>query len=92
MGITNLTLIETLKAIKEKQFSLEELNRSYLERIEKYNHELNAFLDINKIGFAGMKTTLFRLKADKINIKVSDVIHYLEVKKQIKGEKNENHA
>lgn len=69
MDITNLTLTETIKALKEKQFSLEELNKAYLERIEKYNPELNVFLDINKdsagipaaikslISTKGMKTS-----------------------------------
>ncbi|MDO8638138.1 MAG: Asp-tRNA(Asn)/Glu-tRNA(Gln) amidotransferase subunit GatA [Candidatus Daviesbacteria bacterium] len=46
--ITKLTLIETLKALEEKQFSEKELNQAYLERIEKLNPELNAFLEINK--------------------------------------------
>lgn len=46
MGITSLTLTATIKALKEKQFSLEELNNAYLERIGKYNPQLNAFLEI----------------------------------------------
>lgn len=46
--ITSLTLTQTLKALDEKQFSLEELNSAYLERIKQYNPELNAFLDVNE--------------------------------------------
>jgi aspartyl-tRNA(Asn)/glutamyl-tRNA(Gln) amidotransferase subunit A len=48
MDITQLTLLETLNAIQEKTFSEAELNQAYLERIEKYNPELNAYLEINK--------------------------------------------
>jgi len=48
MNITNLTLVETIKALEEKQFSLEELNRVYLERIKKHNSELNVYLTINE--------------------------------------------
>lgn len=48
MNITNLTLTETIKALKEKQFSLEDLNKAYLARIKKYNPQLNAFLHVNE--------------------------------------------
>ncbi|MDO8570239.1 MAG: Asp-tRNA(Asn)/Glu-tRNA(Gln) amidotransferase subunit GatA [Candidatus Daviesbacteria bacterium] len=47
-NITKLTLIETLKALEEKQFSEKELNEAYLERIKKLNPSLNAFLMVNK--------------------------------------------
>lgn len=46
--ITQLTLTGTIKALENKEFSLEDLNKSYLERIEKYNPSLNAFLYVNK--------------------------------------------
>ena len=46
--ITSLTLTQTLKALEEKQFSLEDLNKAYLERVKKYNPDLNVFLDINE--------------------------------------------
>jgi len=45
---TGLTLIQTLKALEAKDFSLEELNKAYLERIKKYNPDLNVYLDINE--------------------------------------------
>lgn len=45
-NITSLTLTQTLKALDNKEFDLDELNKAYLERIEKYNPALNAFLDI----------------------------------------------
>ena len=45
---TSLTLTETLKALDSKDFSLKELNSAYLERIKKYNPELNAYLYINE--------------------------------------------
>jgi aspartyl-tRNA(Asn)/glutamyl-tRNA(Gln) amidotransferase subunit A len=48
MDLTKLTLTEAIKGLGEKQFSLQELNKSYLERIKKYNPELNAFLDVNE--------------------------------------------
>lgn len=48
MDITSLDLIDTIKALEEKQFTVEELNRAYLERIEKYNPELNAFITVNE--------------------------------------------
>lgn len=44
--ITNLTLTETIKNLEEKKFSKEELNKAYLERIEKFNPCLNAFLEV----------------------------------------------
>lgn len=47
MSITQLTLAQTIKALKEKEFSLEELNAAYLERIKKYDPLLNAFLEVN---------------------------------------------
>lgn len=48
MDITKLTLTETLKALEEKQFSLKELNKAYLERVKQYNPELNAYLMVNE--------------------------------------------
>ena len=47
-NITSLTLTETLDALKEKKFSEEELNKAYLERIEKLNPKLNIFLEVKK--------------------------------------------
>ncbi len=47
-NITNLTLTQTIKAIDEKQFSLSELNKAYLERIKSINPNLNAYLYINE--------------------------------------------
>ncbi len=46
--LTSLTLSETLKILASGEVSLEELNKAYLERIEKYNPILNAFLCVNK--------------------------------------------
>ncbi|MBU1031485.1 Asp-tRNA(Asn)/Glu-tRNA(Gln) amidotransferase subunit GatA [Patescibacteria group bacterium] len=47
-NITNLTLTETIKALENKDFSEQELNEAYLERITKFNPKLNAYLTINK--------------------------------------------
>ncbi len=46
--LTGLTLIETLQRLKEKKFSLEELNNNYQERIDSLNPTLNAYLWIHK--------------------------------------------
>lgn len=59
--ITNLTLLETLEALKSKKIAFEELNSAYFERIKKYNPTLNAFLEINE-------------KSDKLPVAVKDVI------------------
>ena len=48
MNITKLTLTETLEALKKKDFSEEELNNAYFERITKFNPKLNIFLEIKK--------------------------------------------
>ncbi|MBI2338492.1 Asp-tRNA(Asn)/Glu-tRNA(Gln) amidotransferase subunit GatA [Candidatus Daviesbacteria bacterium] len=47
-NLTGLTLIETLRGLKEKIFSEEELNKAYLNKIAKLNPKLNAFLKIEK--------------------------------------------
>lgn len=65
--ITSLGLVETIKALKEKSFSAEELNKSYLERITKFNHKLNVFLEVNK-------------NSNKIPVAVKDVISTKDVK------------
>lgn len=46
--ITQLTLVETLKILETEEISVQDLNKAYLERIEKYNPILNAFLYVNK--------------------------------------------
>ena len=48
MDLTKLTLTETIKGLEDKEFSSDELNKAYLERIKKYNPELNAFLDVDE--------------------------------------------
>lgn len=48
MAITDLTLVQTIKSLKEKQFSNDELNQAYSDRIKRYNPELNAFLEVNE--------------------------------------------
>lgn len=48
MNLTDLTLKQTLDLLEKKECSRQELNAAYFERIEKYNPQLNAFLDINK--------------------------------------------
>lgn len=47
-SITGLSLVETLAALKNGQFSEEELNQAYQARIAQYNPSLNAFLDIQE--------------------------------------------
>lgn len=46
--ITCLTLTETIKALENKEFSLEELNSAYLKSIAIINPKINAFLEIEK--------------------------------------------
>lgn len=50
MNITQLTLTQTLDSLKNKEFSLEELNKAYLERIKNINPKLNAYLEIVEEG------------------------------------------
>ena len=47
-NLTSLTLVETLKALENKEFSEADLNEAYLERISSLNPKLNAFLDVEK--------------------------------------------
>ena len=46
--ITSLTLTQTLTALKKKDFSEEELNKAYLDRINVLNPKLNIFLEVKK--------------------------------------------
>lgn len=46
--ITSLTLIETLRALENKEFSEEELNEAYFSKIAIFNPKINAFLEIKK--------------------------------------------
>src|SRR3989344_1914457 len=45
-NITQLTLTETIKALKDKEFSEQELNEAYLSRIKTLNSKLNVFLEV----------------------------------------------
>lgn len=45
--ITNWSLIETLAAIDSKKIDIAEVKQAYLKRIEQYNGELNAYLQVN---------------------------------------------
>ena len=44
--IKKLTIKDTIKAFKEKEFSSEELRREFLKSIKKENKELNAYLSV----------------------------------------------
>ena len=48
MDLNKLTLIETIKGIKEKKFSSTEVVQDCLNRIEKIETILNAFVTVNK--------------------------------------------
>lgn len=52
VDITSFTLTQTLDALKNKEFSQEEFNKAYLDRIKNLNPKLNAYLEIveNKKG------------------------------------------
>src|SRR3990170_3862306 len=47
MNITNFTISDIINGYKEKKFSVSEVVDAYLERIEKFNPELNIFLTID---------------------------------------------
>src|SRR5258708_39179991 len=47
MNITSFTLQETIDALTNRQFSLEELNKAYIDRLCDLNPKLNAFLEKN---------------------------------------------
>ncbi|MCL5784751.1 MAG: Asp-tRNA(Asn)/Glu-tRNA(Gln) amidotransferase subunit GatA [Patescibacteria group bacterium] len=45
-NITSLTLEETIKGLEKKEFSEAELNATYLDRIKRFNPQLNAYLKV----------------------------------------------
>jgi aspartyl-tRNA(Asn)/glutamyl-tRNA(Gln) amidotransferase subunit A len=51
MDLTTLTLKETLELLEKKEITTKELSEAYLERIKKYNSELNVYLDIQENTF-----------------------------------------
>lgn len=55
MSITDLTLTETLDALKSGEFTEAELNEAYLDRISKLNPVLNAYIEVveSKTGIPG---------------------------------------
>jgi len=48
MNLHDLTITSTKKALKDKEFSAVELTKAYLERIEKLDSNLNAFVTVTK--------------------------------------------
>jgi aspartyl-tRNA(Asn)/glutamyl-tRNA(Gln) amidotransferase subunit A len=46
MNITDLTLIQTIKALEEGQFSETELNDAYKKRVEQLNDDLQVYLNV----------------------------------------------
>src|SRR3989338_446370 len=46
--LSSLTLVQTIKALQDKQFSEEELNKAYLDRINSLDPKLNIFLEKKK--------------------------------------------
>lgn len=74
-NITSLTLTQTLDALFKKEFSKEDLNKAYLDRINALNPELNAFLEINNASRgipAGIKDVI-----STKNIKTTAASHVL---------------
>jgi len=47
-NITSLSLVETIEALERKEFSEEDLNSAYLERISTLNEKLGIFLEVKK--------------------------------------------
>jgi len=77
-NIFDLSLIETIKSLKEKNFSEEELNRAYFNRISKFNPKLNIFLSAseNKSGIpAGIKD-LISVKGMRTSAGSKIIEHY----------------
>ncbi len=48
---------------------------------------LSPFLEINEIKEFGLKAKLVKLREDKKNIAVNDILKYLEIKKRIRNNK-----
>ncbi len=48
MDVTNLTISDIIEGYKAKEFSVSEVVNAYLERIEKLNPSLNAFITISR--------------------------------------------
>lgn len=46
MNLTDLTLRETSEGLERKEFSSKEITRAYLERIEKYDPQIGAYLSV----------------------------------------------
>lgn len=63
-NLTKLSLVETIEGLRNKLFSVEELNKAYLERIKKYNVSLNAFLEVNEDS-SGIPTAVKSLISTK---------------------------
>lgn len=60
-NITALTLTQTLGALSKKEFSRQDLNKAYLDRINPLNPQLNAFLEVNNASSgipAGIKDVI----------------------------------
>lgn len=57
-NLTDLTLVETLKALEEKQFSEEELNSAYFTRVNQLNSELNAFITVGESQTQGIPVAI----------------------------------
>lgn len=56
--LAKLTLIETIKALEEKQFSEAELNQAYFNRIKELNPKLNAFLEVEEKNSSGIPVAI----------------------------------
>jgi len=48
MDITNLTITDILNGYKEKKFSVSEIVNAYLDRIEKLDGKINAFITVDR--------------------------------------------
>lgn len=64
MDITQLTISDILNGYKEKKFSASEIVNAYLERIEKLNPELNAFITIDSDN---ARKKALRLSSGQVN-------------------------
>ncbi|HLB60725.1 MAG TPA: Asp-tRNA(Asn)/Glu-tRNA(Gln) amidotransferase subunit GatA [Patescibacteria group bacterium] len=69
MEITSLSIKQLTAGIKKKEFSEEEIYRSYLQRIKKYNKELNIFLTVCDKPYKADKPSTAHLSGIPVGVK-----------------------
>ncbi|MFZ3077719.1 MAG: hypothetical protein WA139_04645 [Candidatus Aenigmatarchaeota archaeon] len=93
--ISNRTKVHIMKIIgllqKEGQMHVRGISRALeihpmtVSRI--IDSYLSPFLEINEINEFGLKAKIVKIREDKENITIEDILKYLEVKKKIRDNK-----